>query len=57
MSEATDSHDVEVKASDRYELSDLFGEESQNTQDFLKATGVVILFVLLVLALSIPFTL
>ena len=57
MSESTDSHDVEVKASDRYELSALFGEESQNTQDFLKATGVVILFVLLVLALSIPFTL
>ena len=57
MSESTDSHDVEVKVSDRYELSDLFGAESADTQDFLKATGVIILLALLVFALSIPFTL
>jgi len=57
MSESTDSHDVEVKVSDRYELSDLFGDESADTQDFLKAIGVVILLALLVIALSIPFTL
>ena len=57
MSESTDSHDVEVKVSDRYELSDLFGDESADTQDFLKAIGVVILLALLVFALSIPFTL
>ena len=56
MSESTDTHDVEVEASDRYELSDLFGSESSDAQDFLKATGVVVLLVLLVWALSIPFT-
>lgn len=57
MSDSADTHEVEVEASDRYELSDLFGDESPDTQDFLKATGVVILLVLLVWALSIPFTL
>ena len=54
MSEATDSNEPEI--SDRYELSDLFGEESRDTQEFLKICGVVILLALLVLALSIPFT-
>ena len=57
MSESADTHEVEVEVSDRYELSDLFGEESPDTQDFLKATGVVVMLVLLVWALSIPFTL
>lgn len=55
MSESTDSDDVEVKPSDRYELSDLFGDESPDTQKLLMAIGVVILFALLVSALSIPF--
>tara|TARA_B100000949_G_C13967360_1_gene319550 strand:+ start:131 stop:304 length:174 start_codon:yes stop_codon:yes gene_type:complete len=55
MSESTDSDDVEVKTSDRYELSDLFGDESPDTQKLLMAIGVVILFALLVSALSIPF--
>ncbi len=57
MSESADTHEDEAEVSDRYELSDLFDGESPDTQDFLKATGVAILMVLLVWALSVPFTL
>lgn len=54
MSESANGHEEETKVSDRYELSDLFGEESKDTQEFLKMVGVVLLVILMALALSIP---
>lgn len=56
MSDATENHDQDVEPSDRYELSDLFADESNDTQQMLKMFGVILLFVLIALALSIPFT-
>ena len=56
MSDATENHDQDVEPSDRYELSDLFADESNDTQPVLKMFGVILLFVLIALALSIPFT-
>ena len=56
MSDATENHDQDVEPSDRYELSDLFADESNDTQQVLKMFGVSLLFVLIALALSIPFT-
>ena len=56
MSDATDNHDQDVEPSDRYELSDLFADEADDTQQVLKMFGVILLFVLIALALSIPFT-
>ena len=56
MSDATENHDQDVEPSDRYELSDLFADESNDTQQALKMFGVILLFVLIALALSIPFT-
>lgn len=56
MSDATDDHGQETEQSDRYELSDLFADEGKDTQQLLKMFGVVLLLILLVLALSIPFT-
>lgn len=57
MSNDAENHAEEVKKSDRYELSDLFAEENRDTQALLKVVGVAILFVLMALALSLPFTL
>ena len=56
MSDATENHDQDVELSDRYELSDLFADEANDTQQALKMFGVILLFVLIALALSIPFT-
>ena len=56
MSDATENHDQDVESSDRYELSDLFADEASDTQQVLKMFGVILLFVLIALALSIPFT-
>ena len=56
MSDATENHDQDVEPSDRYELSDLFADESNDTQQVLKMFGVILLFVLIAFALSIPFT-
>ena len=56
MSDVTNSHDQDAEPSDRYELSDLFADEAEDTQQVLKMFGVILLFVLLALALSIPFT-
>ena len=55
MSEASDSPAEEAKVSDRYELSDLFSDENEDTQGSLKVIGVLILFGLMVYALSLPF--
>ena len=56
MSEASDSPAEEAKVSDRYELSDLFSDENQDSQAVLKVIGVFMLFVLMAVALSLPFT-
>ena len=55
MSDAAESSAEEAKVSDRYELSDLFSDESEDTQSVLKVVGVLILFGLMVYALSLPF--
>ena len=55
MSDAAESSAEEAKVSDRYELSDLFSDESEDTQGGLKVVGVLILFGLMVYALSLPF--
>ena len=55
MSDAAESSAEEAKASDRYELSDLFSDENKDTQSVLKVVGVLILFGLMVYALSLPF--
>ena len=51
MSDAAESSAEEAKVSDRYELSDLFSDESEDTQGVLKVVGVLILFGLMVLSL------
>ncbi len=55
MSDAAESSAEEAKASDRYELNDLFSDENEDTQSVLKVVGVLILFGLMVYALSLPF--
>ena len=55
MSDAAESSTEETKVSDRYELSDLFSDENEDTQGALKVIGVLILFGLMVYALSLPF--
>ncbi len=55
MSDAAEDSVEETKVSDRYELSDLFSDESEDTQGVLKVVGVLILFGLMVYALSLPF--
>jgi hypothetical protein len=56
MSDAAESSAEESEVSDRYELSDLFSDENEDTQDALKVVGVLILFGLMAYALSLPFT-
>jgi hypothetical protein len=53
MSES--EHPPEGSPSERYELEDLFQEEAAENRHFFKITGVLVLVVLLVLALSYPF--
>ena len=55
MSDAAESSTEETKVSDRYALSDLFSDENEDTQGALKVIGVLILFGLMVYALSLPF--
>ena len=56
MSDAAESSAEEAEVSDRYELSDLFSDENEDTQSVLKVVGVLILFGLMAYALSLPFT-
>ena len=56
MSDAAESSAEEAKASDRYELGDLFSDENEDTQSVLKVVGVLILFGLMAYALSLPFS-
>ena len=56
MSDAAESSAEEAEVSDRYELSDLFSDESEDTQSVLKVVGVLILFGLMAYALSLPFS-
>jgi len=53
MSES--EHPEDGKRSERYELEDLFQEEAPENRHFFQITGVLVLVVLLVLALSYPF--
>lgn len=55
MSDAAESSAEEAEVSDRYELSDLFSDENEDTQSVLKVVGVLILFGLMAYALSLPF--
>ena len=55
MSDTAESSAEEAEVSDRYELSDLFSDESEDTQSVLKVVGVLILFGLMAYALSLPF--
>ena len=55
MSDAAENSAEEAEVSDRYELSDLFSDENEDTQSVLKVVGVLILFGLMVYALSLPF--
>ncbi len=55
MSDAAESSAEEAEVSDRYELSDLFSDENEDTQGVLKVVGVLILFGLMAYALSLPF--
>ena len=56
MSDTAESSAEEAEVSDRYELSDLFSDESEDTQSVLKVVGVLILFGLMAYALSLPFS-
>ena len=56
MSDAAESSAEEAEVSDRYELSDLFSDENEDTQSVLKVVGVLILFGLMAYALSLPFS-
>ena len=55
MSDAAENSAEEAEVSDRYELSDLFSDENEDTQSVLKVVGVLILFGLMAYALSLPF--
>ena len=55
MSAAAENSAEEAEGSDRYELSDLFSDENEDTQSVLKVVGVLILFGLMAYALSLPF--
>jgi len=55
MSDTAESSAEEAEVSDRYELSDLFSDENEDTQSVLKVVGVLILFGLMAYALSLPF--
>jgi len=48
------SENTEAQESDRYELDDLFDGEGEDTQNFLKMVGVVVLVVLVVVACGYP---
>tara|TARA_B100001245_G_scaffold215316_1_gene182386 strand:- start:1194 stop:1376 length:183 start_codon:yes stop_codon:yes gene_type:complete len=56
MSDAAENSAEEAEVSDRYELSDLFSDENEDTQSVLKVVGVLILFGLMAYALSLPFS-
>jgi len=56
MSDTAESSAEEAEVSDRYELSDLFSDENEDTQSVLKVVGVLILFGLMAYALSLPFS-
>jgi hypothetical protein len=53
MSEA---HEQESKASERYELEEIFAGEAPENLHFLKVTGEVVLVALLVLAFVYAFS-
>ena len=55
MSDAAENSAEEAEVSDRYELSDLFSDENEDTQSVLKVVGVLILLGLMAYALSLPF--